>query len=111
MRLRLEEATVSTIGYLTTTIFDFGAIKSLPTELEALGIRRPLVVTDAGIQAAGIAAQVLTHLNPMTVSVFAGTPPNPTEEAVLWPQPTKGHWSITRQSVAVSARSLRRSRL
>jgi 4-hydroxybutyrate dehydrogenase len=83
MRLRLEEATVSTIGYLTTTIFDFGAIKSLPTELEALGIRRPLVVTDAGIQAAGIAAQVLTHLDPMTVSVFAGTPPNPTEEAVL----------------------------
>jgi 4-hydroxybutyrate dehydrogenase len=73
---------VSTIGYLTTTIFDFGAIKSLPSELEALGIRRPLVVTDAGVQAAGIAAQVLTHLDPTTVSVFAGTPPNPTEEAV-----------------------------
>lgn len=74
---------MSTIGYLTTTIFDFGAIKSLPTELEVLGIRRPLVVTDAGVQAAGIAAQVLTHLDPRTVSVFAGTPPNPTEEAVL----------------------------
>ncbi|MGT2436217.1 iron-containing alcohol dehydrogenase [Bradyrhizobium betae] len=73
---------MSTIGYLTTTIFDFGAIKSLPSELEALGIRRPLVVTDAGVQAAGIAAQVLTHLDPTTVSVFAGTPPNPTEEAV-----------------------------
>jgi alcohol dehydrogenase class IV len=73
---------VSTIGYLTTTIFDFGAIKSLPTELEALGIRRPLLVTDAGVQSTGIAAQVLTHLDPTTVAVFAGTPPNPTEEAV-----------------------------
>jgi 4-hydroxybutyrate dehydrogenase len=73
---------VSTIGYLTTTIFDFGAIKSLPTELEALGIRRPLLVTDAGVQSAGIVAQVLTHLDPTTVAVFAGTPPNPTEEAV-----------------------------
>ncbi|PSO14279.1 iron-containing alcohol dehydrogenase [Bradyrhizobium sp. MOS003] len=73
---------MSTIGYLTTTIFDFGAIKSLPTELEALGIRRPLLVTDAGVQGAGIAASVLTHLDPATVSVFAGTPPNPTEEAV-----------------------------
>ncbi len=73
---------MSTIGYLTTTIFDFGAIKSLPTELEALGIRRPLLVTDAGVQSAGIAAQVLAHLDPTTVAVFAGTPPNPTEEAV-----------------------------
>jgi 4-hydroxybutyrate dehydrogenase len=73
---------VSTIGYLTTTIFDFGVITSLPTELEALGIRRPLLVTDAGVQSAGIAAQVLAHLDPTPVVVFAGTPPNPTEEAV-----------------------------
>ena len=56
---------MATIGYLTTTIFDFGAIKSLPTELEALGIRRPLLVTDAGVQSAGIAAQVLSRLDPI----------------------------------------------
>ncbi|TCU60281.1 alcohol dehydrogenase class IV [Bradyrhizobium sp. R2.2-H] len=74
---------MSTIGYLTTTIFDHGAIKSLPTELAALGIRRPLLVTDAGVQRAGIAAQVLAHLDPTTVAIFDGTPPNPTEEAVL----------------------------
>jgi 4-hydroxybutyrate dehydrogenase len=70
------------ISYLTTTIFDFGAIKSLPAELKALGISRPLLVTDAGVQNAGIAAQVLSHLDQSTVTVFAGTPPNPTEEAV-----------------------------
>jgi 4-hydroxybutyrate dehydrogenase len=73
---------LATIGYLTTTIFDFGAIKSLPIELEALGIRRPLLVTDAGVQNAGIAEQMLSHLDPATVAVFAGTPPNPTEESV-----------------------------
>lgn len=74
---------MSTIGYLTTTIFDHGAIKSLPAELTALGIRRPLLVTDAGVQRAGIAAQVLGHLDPTSVAIFDGTPPNPTEEAVL----------------------------
>lgn len=73
---------MATIGYLTTTLFDFGAIKSLPTEMQALGIRRPLLVTDAGVQSAGIAEQVLSQLDPTAVSVFAGTPPNPTEEAV-----------------------------
>lgn len=74
---------MSTIGYLTTTIFDHGAIKSLPAELTALGIRRPLLVTDAGVQRAGIAAQVLGNLDPTSVAIFDGTPPNPTEEAVL----------------------------
>ena len=74
---------MSTIGYLTTTIFDYGAIRSLPTELAALGVRRPLLVTDAGVQQAGIAAQVLAQLDQTTVTVFARTPPNPTEEAVL----------------------------
>lgn len=71
---------MATIGYLTTTLFDFGAVKSLPTELESLGIRRPLLVTDAGVQNAGIAAQALSGLD--SVAIFAGTPPNPTEEAV-----------------------------
>jgi alcohol dehydrogenase class IV len=73
---------MATIGYLTTTIFDFGAIKSLPTELNALGICRPLLVTDAGVQNAGIAAHVLNQLDLNTVVTFADTPPNPTEEAV-----------------------------
>jgi len=73
---------MATIGYLTTTLFDFGAIKSLPTEMEALGIRRPLLVTDTGVQNAGIADKVLNHLDLNTVVTFAKTPPNPTEEAV-----------------------------
>jgi 4-hydroxybutyrate dehydrogenase len=73
---------MATIGYLTTTLFDFGAIKSLPLELAALGIRRPFLVTDAGVQGAGIAAKVLNQLDLGAVVTFDGTPPNPTEEAV-----------------------------
>jgi len=37
---------MTTINYLTTIQFDFGAVKLLPTELERLDIRRPLLVTD-----------------------------------------------------------------
>lgn len=74
---------MTTIGYLTTIIFDFGAIKNLPNELETLGIRRPLLVTDAGVLSAGIAENVLGHLDDAAVvTVFSDTPPNPTEESV-----------------------------
>lgn len=73
---------MATIGYLTTVTFDFGAIKSLKNEVEGLGMRRPLLVTDAGVQAAGIGAKVLAEMNGLNVSVFTNTPPNPTEEAV-----------------------------
>ena len=34
---------------------DFGAIATLPRALERLGIRRPLVCTDRGVIAAGLA--------------------------------------------------------
>lgn len=73
---------MATIGYLTTVSFDFGAIKGLKSEVDALGIRHPLLVTDAGVEAAGIAATVLAQLDGIPVSMFAKTPPNPTEEAV-----------------------------
>ncbi len=57
-----QRKSMATIGYLTTTLFDFGAIKSLKNEVEALGIRRPLLVTDPGVEAVGIAAKVLAQL-------------------------------------------------
>ena len=34
------------LSYLTTTHFDFGAIRILPKELERLGMHRPLIATD-----------------------------------------------------------------
>jgi alcohol dehydrogenase class IV len=72
---------MSLINYLTKIQFDFGALKLLPDELHVLGVSRPLVVTDKGLVAAGIAARVTADL-PSATPIFDGTPPNPTEEAV-----------------------------
>jgi alcohol dehydrogenase class IV len=69
------------INYLTKIQFDFGALELLPDELHSLGVSRPLVVTDMGLVAAGLAGRVKDGLASAT-PVFDGTPPNPTEEAV-----------------------------
>ncbi|WP_165645883.1 iron-containing alcohol dehydrogenase [Bordetella bronchiseptica] len=71
------------IQYLTHIQFDFGAVRLLQAECDRIGIKRPMVVTDQGIQAAGILDAALSHLDrPDAVPVFDATPPNPNEEAV-----------------------------
>ncbi len=70
------------IYYVTQIQFDFGAIKLLKSECERVGISRPLVVTDAGVKAAGVLQKALDVLNGMPVTVFDQTPSNPTEAAV-----------------------------
>jgi 4-hydroxybutyrate dehydrogenase len=71
------------INYITQIQFDFGAIRLLKSECERLGIRRPLIVTDRGIKAAGIVDKVLSALGAdHDVPVYDGTPPNPNEAAV-----------------------------
>ena len=70
------------IYYITQIQFDFGAIKLLKGECERVGITRPLIVTDAGVKAAGVLQKALDALAGMTVSVFDQTPSNPTEAAV-----------------------------
>lgn len=74
---------MATINYLTTIQFDFGAVKLLPAELERLGIRRPLLVTDKGVRAAGLLGRVIETLGASPAVVYDETPPNPTEDAVL----------------------------
>ncbi|QBK05403.1 iron-containing alcohol dehydrogenase [Hylemonella gracilis] len=75
------------IHYVTQVQFDFGAIRLLRQECERVGIGRPLIVTDAGIRAAGIVDRALAALaggpGSAMVPVFDQTPPNPTESAVL----------------------------
>jgi 4-hydroxybutyrate dehydrogenase len=44
---------------LPRTLFAVGAIRALPGELENLNVRKPLVVTDQGLVAAGVAANVV----------------------------------------------------
>jgi 4-hydroxybutyrate dehydrogenase len=70
------------IYYVTQIQFDFGAVRLLPSECERIGIRRPLVVTDTGVKAAGVLQRALDALKDVPVAVFDQTPSNPTEAAV-----------------------------
>jgi len=74
---------MSTITYLTKIQFDFGAVGLLADELAALGVSRPLFITDRGIVAVGLLERVQAQLPAgMTSLVFDGTPENPTEAAM-----------------------------
>ena len=71
------------ITYLTRIQFDFGALKHLESELQLLGIRRPLIVADKGVIAAGLWAKVKEQLpGNMPLTLYDGTPENPTEAAM-----------------------------
>jgi 4-hydroxybutyrate dehydrogenase len=76
---------MATLTYSNTCFFDFGAIKRLPKALKSLNVTRPVVVTDKGLVAAGLAGQVaeiLTDGGLPPAAVFDDTPANPTEAAV-----------------------------
>ncbi len=68
-----------TFHYLTDVYFEPGAIRQLPEILDRLGIKRPLIVTDPGVVAAGILAQ-MPDLS--SAFVFADVDSNPTETNV-----------------------------
>ena len=69
------------ILYLTRIELEFGASRLLPAECARIGIRRPLVVTDAGVRAAGVLDEALAAFE-VRPAVFDQTPTNPTEAAV-----------------------------
>ena len=73
---------MSRIAYLTGIEFGPGAIASLAGAIGEFGMRRPLLVADQGVLAAGLVARALEHL-PAGTPLFLDTPPNPTEAAVL----------------------------
>jgi alcohol dehydrogenase class IV len=74
--------TMALIYYVTQIQFDFGALKLLKAECARVGITRPLIVTDAGVKAAGILQKALDVLPGLVACVFDQTPSNPTEAAV-----------------------------
>ncbi len=61
--------------------FGAGAIAALPGELSALGVDRPLLLSDRGLERAGTVATVL-RLLPETVARYLDVPENPTAAAV-----------------------------
>jgi alcohol dehydrogenase class IV len=69
------------IFYLSHIRFGFGVLDELGAALAGLGIARPLLVTDAGVRAAGLLERV-TAACPVPCAVFDATPTNPTEAAV-----------------------------
>jgi len=73
---------MSRILYLTQIDIDPGVIRLLPEECQRAGMRRPLIVTDAGVRAAGVLAAALAPMAGLPHAVFDGTPSNPTEAAV-----------------------------
>ena len=73
------------IFYLTHVSIESGALNQLPSECARVGIRRPLIVTDGGIRAAGLLDRlmaVLSHAKLESTTVYDATPANPTEAAV-----------------------------
>ncbi len=71
------------ISYLTTVRFDLGAVADLAGDLTSLKIARPLIVTDAGVVAAGLVERIYGAAPRLrSAPVFDAVPTNPTEEAV-----------------------------
>jgi 4-hydroxybutyrate dehydrogenase len=70
------------IFYITNVLIDFGALAQLQAECERAGIRKPLIVTDAGVKAAGLLDKAVAALPGLSPAVFDATPSNPTEAAV-----------------------------
>ena len=70
------------IFYITQINFDFGALQTLKAECQRVGMTKPLIVTDAGVKAAGLLQKALDVLGNLPNAVFDQTPSNPTEAAV-----------------------------
>ena len=74
---------MSLIQYLSKIQFDFGAIKLLANELDLLGLKRPLLVTDPGLEACGILEHVLDAAKPHLPIVYSKTTENPNEKSLI----------------------------
>ena len=78
---------LTSFSFPTTTLFGTDAIAELPQRLQRLGMRRPLVVTDAGVLATEAFGRIRAALGPKAEGeqwhVFSGVHPNPIEQDVV----------------------------
>lgn len=70
---------ISNFSFPTKIRFGAGAVRELPEHLKALGIRRPLVVTDPGLLATD-AFKAVEEISGKDWAVFSDVHPNPTIE-------------------------------
>lgn len=74
---------MATLTFMNHTIFDHGASNQLGQVLAMHGIRRPLLCTDKGLVNLGMVTDLVSHLgNDAALTIFDGTPENPTQMAV-----------------------------
>ena len=74
---------MATLTFMNQTIFDHGASNQLGHVLAMHGIRRPLLCTDKGLVNLGMVTDLVSHLgNDAALTIFDGTPENPTQMAV-----------------------------
>src|SRR5919107_2622866 len=78
--MSVEVETVRTVEVPTRMVHGPGAIDRLGWIVEELGVRRPLLVTDGGVVAAGLAEKTLDRLT--DAAVFDAVRPNPAVELV-----------------------------
>ncbi|NCF43618.1 MAG: iron-containing alcohol dehydrogenase [Proteobacteria bacterium] len=74
---------MAALTFMNHTIFDHGASAQLGQVLAIQGIRRPLLCTDKGLVNLGMVNDLVAHLgNDAALTIFDGTPENPTQMAV-----------------------------
>ncbi len=71
------------IQYITHIHLAHGALSELPAEIARIGMRKPLIVTDPGVRAAGLLDKVEAVLAGQAFAVFDQVSSNPTEASVL----------------------------
>lgn len=70
------------IQYINRIQFENGARAQLPVEVALLGMERPLIISDRRLEANGVLAAALEHLDTTGLPRFLDVPPNPTASAV-----------------------------
>src|SRR5476649_3106017 len=73
------------IFYVTHIHLGYDALAMLDSECTRVGIKRPLIITDKGVLAAGLVSQTVQalDLDAGAVPIFDDTPSNPTEAMVM----------------------------
>ena len=77
-----SEPRITEMAWPTKIVFGVGALQRLPAQVARLGMKKPLVVTDAGVVKAGLAQKVYDVLRGADIAygVFDRVQPNPTEQ-------------------------------
>jgi alcohol dehydrogenase class IV len=76
---------ISEMSYPTKIVFGPGAVSRLPAWCKALGMKKPLLVTDLGVVKAGLAERVTAELRKEGIAfgTFDRVEPNPTDKDAL----------------------------